>query len=189
MAARSVWWRGRADRLPDVNSPKRSSSRLADLLHAHHLDARGGQLDRKRDAAQPPADLYDGFCILIVQTEPGLDHLLPAPETVVRYQTGRGPAGRHAYRAVTGRARAGSPRQGYPNASWLVIRIFKFIQLLSSRSTSWVQAAIRCSQLSRTSKIFFERSWLTRRSAHRLAHILRNVHYPGCLPRHQQAIL
>ena len=40
-----------------------------DLLRRKHLDARGRQLDRQRDAVQPVADLRDGGRIGVRQRE------------------------------------------------------------------------------------------------------------------------
>ena len=59
MAARSVCCRGRRVRSPPVSSRKRSLEPLGDLLDRQRPHARRGQLDRERDAVQPPADLGD----------------------------------------------------------------------------------------------------------------------------------
>ena len=53
-------------RPPPVSSRKRSSSRARDLLDRQHPHARGGQLQRQRDAVQPAADRAPpprAFCV------------------------------------------------------------------------------------------------------------------------------
>ena len=65
MSARSVCWRGKHVAAAAGEHPEALVEPVAQLPRTEHLDARGGEFDRQRNAVEPPADVRDGRRVLV----------------------------------------------------------------------------------------------------------------------------
>ena len=108
-----------------------------DLLRRQHAHARGGQLDRERDAVEATADLGHRVAVRLGERERGQRRVRPLDEQLDRLGHASGGTS-HAVSLAT------------PSASRLVARIMRRGQRRSSVSAISAAASTRCSQLSST---------------------------------------
>ena len=85
MAVRSVWWRGRAARLPPVSRPNRSARRLVDLLYGQDPRPDRRELDREGQTVEPPAQVHDRHPVGRGQLEPPRCRRGPLGEELDRF--------------------------------------------------------------------------------------------------------
>ncbi len=111
MSAWSVCWRGTDVRRPPVRRRNRSFRPWAMSCARQHVDPRRGELERERDAVEPPADLDHRLHARGIEPERRLRRRRPIDEQADGLGRGRPPRGR------PGRARPGCASDGTWNSA------------------------------------------------------------------------
>ena len=137
---------------------------LADLIDREHLDPRGRELDRQRNAIEPPADLGDSCALAAVSSKSATTLCARSTNSLTDSKSGSPPARRTPATSESTSDLSGSSRSpSMPRPSRLVTTSRRSAPAARRLSATRHTSPSRCSQLSRMMRIRFDRDVLADR--------------------------